>query len=58
MFNVDGKKKKILYGLEAPEAEPILRALSHLGIDTVHDPGMPMIIEMALERRKSRFGLL
>jgi len=57
IFYVDGKKKKILNGLEAPEAEQVLQGLTTLGIDTVHDPAMPMIIEMAMSRRKSRFGL-
>lgn len=57
-FQIDGKKKKTLWGLEAPEADQILRGLTKLGVDVVHDPGMPMIVEMALSRRKSRFGLL
>jgi hypothetical protein len=58
VFYVDGKKKKTLYGLEAPEADPILQGLSKLGVDTVHDPAMPMMIDMVLSRRKSRFGLI
>ena len=57
VFQVDGKKKKALSGLEAPEADQILQALSRLGVDTVHDPAMPMIVDMALARRKRRFGL-
>jgi hypothetical protein len=52
------QKKKILAGLEAPEADQVLKGLGHLGVDTIHDPAMPMTVEMALERRKSRFGLL
>jgi hypothetical protein len=58
IFNVGGKKEEILLGLEAPEASEILQGLSKLGVDTVHDPGMPMMVEMALSRRKSRFGRL
>jgi hypothetical protein len=54
-FMVNGKKKKTLFGLEAPEANSILQGLSKLGIDTVHDPAMPMIVEMALERRERKF---
>jgi hypothetical protein len=56
-FFVNGKKKKVLYGLESPEATEILQGLTKLGVNTIHDPGMPMMVEMALERRKSRFGL-
>lgn len=58
VFDVDGKKEKILFGLEAPEASEILQGLSKLGVDTIHDPGMPMMVEMALSRRKSRLGRL
>ena len=58
IFMADGKKKKVLAGLEAPEADQVLKGLANLGVDTVHDPAMPMTVEMALERRKSRFGLL
>lgn len=57
IFQVGGKKKKILFGLEAPEAAQVLQGLSKLGVDTVHDPAMPMMIDMVLSRRKSRLGL-
>ena len=57
VFHADGKKKKILSGLEAPEADQILQGLSRLGVDMVHDPAMPMMIEMVVSRRKSRLGL-
>lgn len=57
VFQVVGKKKKILFGLEAPEADRILQGLTRLGVDTIHDPAMPMIVDMALSRRKRRFGL-
>jgi hypothetical protein len=58
IFTAAGKKEKVLAGLEAPEADQVLKGLSKLGVDIVHDPAMPMTVEMALERRKSRFGLL
>jgi uncharacterized integral membrane protein len=50
-FSVEGKKVKVLRGIECPEAQTILRELSRLGFDVVHDIGMPMMVEMALERR-------
>lgn len=56
-FTVNGKNKKSLFGLEAPEASQVLQALSKLGVDTVQDPAMPMVVEMALERRQRKFGL-
>jgi hypothetical protein len=57
IFTAEGKKKKVLAGLEAPEADQVLNGLSHLGVDTVHDAAMPMMIEMVMSRRKSRLGL-
>jgi hypothetical protein len=58
VFEVDGKKEKTLFGLEAPEANEILQGLSRLGVNTVHDPAMPMMVEMVQSRRKSRLGRL
>jgi hypothetical protein len=53
VFTAQGKKVKILYRLECPEAQTILKQLDRLGFDVVHDVGMPMMVEMALERRNS-----
>jgi hypothetical protein len=53
VFTVRGKKFKILYGLESPEAQIILEQLRRLGFDVIQDVGMPMMVEMALERRNS-----
>jgi phosphoribosylformylglycinamidine (FGAM) synthase PurS component len=51
VFTVEGKKVKVLRGIECPEAQIILRELHRLGFDVVQDIGMPMMVEMALERR-------
>ena len=51
VFTAEGKKVKILNGLECPEAQTILKQLDRLGFDVVHDVGMPMMVEMALNRR-------
>jgi hypothetical protein len=56
LLNANGKKVKLLEGLDSPEAEKILRGIDRLGFDVEHDVGMPMMVEMALERR--RFSLL
>lgn len=56
IFEADGKKIKTLAGLESPEAQIILKELDSLGFDIVHDVGMPMMVEMALERRNSWLG--
>lgn len=53
VFRVDGKKVKVLRGVESPEAQIVLRELKRLGFDAVIDVGMPMAAEMALERRNS-----
>ena len=57
-FKVDGITKKTLAGLESPEAAQILDALSSLGVNVVRDPAMPMMVDMALSRRKHLAGLL
>lgn len=56
VFKVDGKKIKVLRGIESPEAQIALRELKRLGYDAVIDVGMPMAAEMALERRNSWLG--
>jgi hypothetical protein len=53
VFTVEGKKVKILYGLECPEAQTILKQLDRLGFEVVHEVGMPLMAEMALKRRNS-----
>lgn len=53
IFTVAGKKVKMLDGLEIIEAQRLLSELKRLGYDTVYDVGMPMAVEMALERRNS-----
>jgi len=51
VFNASGKKIKTLRSIELPEAQTVLNELKKLGYDTVIDVGMPMAVEMALERR-------
>jgi hypothetical protein len=58
LFKVDGKTKKVLAGLDSPEAAKVLDALASLGINIVRDPAMPMMVDMALSRRKHFGGLL
>lgn len=53
VFKAAGKKMKTLGGLDCPEAQTILKELDRLGFDVLHDVGMPMLVEMALERRNS-----
>jgi hypothetical protein len=53
VFTVQGKKIKTLRGIESPEAQIVLKQLDRLGFDVVRDVGMPMMVEMALERRNS-----
>jgi hypothetical protein len=55
VFTTVGVKQKILAGLECPEADTILKHLDQLGYDVEHDVGMPMMVEMALERRNSKW---
>src|SRR6185312_2520732 len=57
MFIAGGKKYEVFPGLESPEASRILDALSALHVDILRDPAMPMMVEMAESRRKSRIGL-
>ena len=57
VFTVQRKMVKVLSGLECPEADTILKQLDRLGFDVVQDVGMPMMVEMALERRDSPFNL-
>jgi hypothetical protein len=57
-FKVDNSTKKILAGLESPEAAQILGALVSLGVNIVHDPAMPMMVDMTLSRRRHLGGVL
>jgi len=57
-FKVASETKKTLPGLESPEAAKILDALASLGVNVARDPGMPMMVEMALSRRKHFGGVL
>ncbi len=54
LFTAGGKERKILGGLEIIEADPVICGVAHLGVDTVRDPALPMMLEMALERRKRK----
>jgi hypothetical protein len=56
IFRSGGNRVKMLYGLKCVEAQKILGELDRLGYDVEHDVGMPMMVEIELERRKSRFG--
>jgi hypothetical protein len=56
VFEVNGKKVKVLSGLESPEALRILSELRRLRFDTIQDVGMPMAAEMVIERRNSWLG--
>jgi hypothetical protein len=51
-FTAGGRIKKVLAGIESPEAARILDALGALGVQVLHDPAMPMMVEMAISRRK------
>ncbi|MGA9069377.1 MAG: hypothetical protein WB424_03915 [Terracidiphilus sp.] len=51
IFTVAGKKIKTLDGLKVVEAQKILAELQRLGYSVVQDVGMPMAVEMELERR-------
>jgi hypothetical protein len=55
LFSVEGKKVRVLAGLEIVEAARILAELDRLGYTAVRDVGMPMAVEMAIERRNSIF---
>ena len=56
IFDAEDKTLKCLEGLEAPEADQILQALSTLGVDVHRDPAMPMMVEMATSRRNGKFA--
>ncbi len=58
IFKAAGRKVKIFSGLKSPEAQKILDELHRLGYDVLRDVGMPMMVEMELERRKSVFNVL
>jgi hypothetical protein len=50
-FRLNGKKQKLLAGLEAPEAETILKALKSLGADVSDDPKLQNRIKSVREMR-------
>lgn len=50
-FVADGKRQKVLPGLEAPEAAEILKALRELGANVVDDPKLSKKVETTLGRR-------
>jgi hypothetical protein len=52
-FRVNGRRYKTLPGLEAPEAENIMKALQTFGIDAVLDNKLQKRVAEALERRGS-----
>lgn len=56
VFEAGGKRVKVLRGLGSPEARRIVAELRLLGFDTVEDVAMPMMAEMAMERRRSWMG--
>jgi len=56
IFEVAGKRIKMLYGLKCVEAQKILHELQNLGFDVCLDVGMPMMVEMELSRRNSWLG--
>lgn len=53
VFKVDGKEIEVLRGIESPEAQTVLRELQRLGYDVEFDVGMAMMVQMAIERRRS-----
>jgi hypothetical protein len=57
-FKVNGETKKILAGLESPEAAQILDALVPFGVNITRDPAMAMMVEMTLSHRKHFGGVL
>ncbi len=44
IFKVEGKKVKVLRGIESPEAQIVLRELQRLGFDVLQDVGMQMMV--------------
>jgi hypothetical protein len=50
-FRANGKKQKLLAGLEAPEADTILKVLKTLGVDVPDDPDLKRRIKERLEWR-------
>jgi len=54
IFKAKGKTYKCLAGLESPEVHRILASLKDLGYVVEEDPGMAMMVEMALERRSKK----
>lgn len=57
-FNYQGKTIKFFAGLKAVEAQTILQEAKRLGVDTLIDPAMRMIVEIESSRRKSFFRFI
>jgi len=53
IFSTNGRKAKALEDLSCVEAQCILKELERLGYDVEKDVGMPMMIQMELERRNA-----
>jgi len=56
-FNANGSRYKTLPGLEAPEAQNILKALQRFGVDVVLDEKLQKKVDKALERRGNQVSL-
>jgi len=56
-FRANGREHKTLPGLEAPEAQSILKALQCLGVDAVLDNKLQKKADEALEKRGNQMSL-
>ena len=56
-FRANGRRHKTLPGLEAPEAQNILKALQGFGIDVVLDDKLQKKVSEVLERRGNQISL-
>ena len=54
LLDTDGKPWKMFWGIESPEANRILRGLSGLGINVLHDPEMREAIRETLRDRRAQ----
>jgi hypothetical protein len=52
-FRANGKKEKILRGLEAPEGYRILKGLRALGVDILHDGDARWLAREAIRDRRA-----
>ncbi len=53
LFRADGKRQKVLAGIEAPEGYRILKGLKTLGADVRHDPDMQTLVREAIRDRRA-----